>query len=120
MSLPINNLNKTLERLVECFATDFGDKTIHETLEDLKVISNDIEITLRRIASALERQLENQIKMNESVIQTLKKDDAGQDIWHSPLIKKQLQNYLKHTIKNGIVLVEKLKKLKRKEKNELR
>ena len=120
MSLPIKNLNKTLERLVECFATDFGDKTIHETLEDIKVISNDIEITLRRIASALERQLENQIKMNESVIQTLKKDDAGQDIWHLPLIKKQLQNYSKHTIKNGIVLVEKLKKLKRKEKNELR
>lgn len=120
MSLPINNLNKTLSKLVDCFSTEFGDKTIHETLEDLKVINNDIEITLRRIASALERQLENQIKMNESVIQTLKKDDAGQDIWHSPLIKKQLQNYSKHTIKNGIVLVEKLKKLKRKEKNELR
>lgn len=80
MSLPINNLNKTLERLVECFSTDFGDKTIHETLEDLKVISNDIEITLRRVASALEKQLENQIKMNESVIKTLNKDDAGQDI----------------------------------------
>lgn len=79
MSLPIKNLDKTLGRLVECFSTDFGDKTIHETLEDLKVISNDIEITLRRIASALEKQLENQIKMNESVIQTLKKDDAGQD-----------------------------------------
>jgi hypothetical protein len=31
-----------------------------------------------------------------------------------------LQNYLKHIIRNGIVLVEKLKKLKRKEKNELR
>ena len=80
MSLPIKNLDKTLERLVECFSTDFGDKTIHETLEDLKVISNDIEITLRRIASALEKQLENQIKMNESVIQTLKKDNVGQDI----------------------------------------
>lgn len=78
MSLPINNLNKTLERLVECFSTDFGDKTIHETLEDLKVISNDIEITLRRIASALEKQLENQIKMNESVIKTLNKDDVEQ------------------------------------------
>jgi len=81
MNLPIKNLDKTLERLVECFSTDFGDKTIHETLEDLKVISNDIEITLRRIASALEKQLENQIKMNESVIQTLKKDNVGQDIW---------------------------------------
>jgi len=80
MNLPIKNLDKTLERLVECFSTDFGDKTIHETLEDLKVISNDIEITLRRIASALEKQLENQIKMNESVIQTLKKDNVGQDI----------------------------------------
>ena len=80
MNLPIKNLDKTLERLVECFSTDFGDKTIHETLEDLKVISNDIEITLRRIASALEKQLENQIKMNESVIQTLKKDDTRQDI----------------------------------------
>lgn len=81
MSLPINNLNKTLERLVECFSTDFGDKTIHETLEDLKVISNDIEITLRRIASALEKQLENQIKMNESVIKTLNKDDVEQKRW---------------------------------------
>jgi len=80
MSLPINNLNKTLGRLVECFSTDFGDKTIHETLEDLKVISNDIEITLRKIALALEKQLENQIKMNESIIKTLSKDDAGQDI----------------------------------------
>lgn len=80
MSLPINNLNKTLERLVECFATDFGDKTIHETLEDIKVISNDIEITLRRIAAALEKQLENQVKMSENVIKSLNKDNEGQDV----------------------------------------
>ena len=80
MTIQLKNIEETLNRLRECFSTEYGDKTIHETLEDLKVISNDIEITLRRIASALEKQLENQIKMNESVIQTLKKDDTRQDI----------------------------------------
>ena len=41
MSLELKNINKTLDRLVTCFSTEFGDKTLHESLEDLKVINND-------------------------------------------------------------------------------
>ena len=110
----LKEINGSIEELTMCFVDGFGGTTIHQTLEDIKIINNDIELTLKRIAVALEKQ-------NESVIKTLNgKDDAGQDVWHLLLIKKLLQNYLKHITKNGIALVEKLKKLKRKKENELR
>jgi hypothetical protein len=57
-----------------CFVDGFGGTTVHQTLEDIKIINNDIELSLKRIAVALEKQ-------NESLLKTLNtKDDAGQTV----------------------------------------
>lgn len=70
----LKNIDESINRFSTCFHSDFEGVTIHQTLEDIKIINNDIEITLKRIAVALEKQ-------NESVIKTLNgKDDAGQDV----------------------------------------
>ena len=70
----LKEINGSIEELTMCFVDGFGGTTIHQTLEDIKIINNDIELTLKRIAVALEKQ-------NESVIKTLNgKDDAGQDV----------------------------------------
>jgi len=70
----LKNIDESINRFSTCFYSDFEGVTIHQTLEDIKIINNDIELTLKRIAVALEKQ-------NESVIKTLNgKDDAGQDV----------------------------------------
>jgi hypothetical protein len=77
----LKNIDDSINRMSTCFVEEYAGVTIHQTLEDIKIINNDIELNLKRIAVALEKQLENQIKMNESVIKTLNtKDDAGQTI----------------------------------------
>jgi len=77
----LKNIDDSINRMSTCFAEEYAGVTIHQTLEDIKIINCDIEINLKRIAVALEKQLENQIKMNESVIKTLNtKDDAGQTV----------------------------------------
>ena len=57
MTIQLKNIEETLNRLRECFSTEYGDKTLHETLEDIKVANYEINKTLQRIAVALEKQL---------------------------------------------------------------
>lgn len=57
MTIQLKNIEETLSRLIECFSTEYGDKTLHETLEDIKVANYEINKTLQRIAVALEKQL---------------------------------------------------------------
>ncbi len=71
MNSELKNINKTLNRLVTCFSTEFGDKTLHESLEDIKVINNDIELTLKKIATTLEKQLDHQIKFQNQLVNNL-------------------------------------------------
>lgn len=77
----LKNIDNSINKFSSCFHTDFEDTTIHQTLEDIKIINSDIELILKRIAVALEKQVENQIKLNDSVMKTLNtKDDAGQEV----------------------------------------
>ena len=80
IDLALTDINKTLNRLLNCFATEFGDKTMHETLEEIKVINNDISENLKRIADSFEKQVNNQTMMNKQIIKNLSTDDAGQTI----------------------------------------
>lgn len=80
IDLALTDINKTLNRLLNCFATEFGDKTIHETLEEIKVINNDISEHLKKIANALEKQVINQDKFSSQVMKNLNVDNAGQPL----------------------------------------
>lgn len=71
LDLALTDINKTLNRLSECFATEFGDKTMHETLEEIKVVNNDIAEQLKRIADAMEKQVANQILINTKLLGNL-------------------------------------------------
>ena len=71
LDLALTDINKTLNRLFECFATEFGDKTMHETLEEIKVVNNDIAEQLKRIADAMEKQVTNQILINTKLLGNL-------------------------------------------------
>jgi hypothetical protein len=71
MTIQLKNIEETLNRLRECFSTEYGDKTLHETLEDIKVENYEINKTLKRIATALEKQLENQLKLNDKLLKNL-------------------------------------------------
>jgi hypothetical protein len=70
----LKEINGSIEELTMCFVDSFGGTTVHQTLEDIKIINNDIELSLKRIAVALEKQ-------NESLLKTLNtKDDEGQTV----------------------------------------
>jgi len=70
----LKEINGSIEELTMCFVDGFGGTTVHQTLEDIKIINNDIELSLKRIAVALEKQ-------NESLLKTLNtKDDEGQTV----------------------------------------
>jgi cytochrome c oxidase assembly protein Cox11 len=57
-----------------CFVDGFGGTTVHQTLEEIKVINNDIADQLKRIAVALETQVENQLKLNNKILNNLNYD----------------------------------------------
>ena len=64
----LEEINKSIDRLGLCFVDDFGGTTIHQTLENIKVINNDIHDQLKRIADALERQVANQVTINNKIM----------------------------------------------------
>jgi len=77
----LKSIDESINRFSTCFHTDFEGTTIHQTLEDIKVINNDIELNLKRIADVLEKQLFNQIEVNKRILKNLtNEDDAGQPI----------------------------------------
>ena len=63
-----------------CFVDGFGGTTVHQTLEEIKVINNDISEHLKKIADSFEKQVNNQTMMNKQIIKNLSTDDAGQTI----------------------------------------
>jgi hypothetical protein len=70
----LNEINKSVEELTMCFVDGFGGTTVHQTLEEIKVINNDIADQLKRIAVALETQVENQLKLNNKILNNLNYD----------------------------------------------
>jgi SMC interacting uncharacterized protein involved in chromosome segregation len=76
----LKEINGSIEELTMCFVDGFGGVTVHQTLEEIKVINSDISEYLKRIADALEKQVDNQVKMNKQIIKNLTTDDAGQTI----------------------------------------
>lgn len=64
----LDEINKSIEELTMCFVDGFGGTTIHQTLENIKVINNDIHDQLKRIADALERQVANQVMINNKIM----------------------------------------------------
>jgi len=76
----LDEINKSIEELTMCFVDGFGGTTIHQTLEEIKVINNDISEHLKRIADVLEKQTFNQIEVNKQVMKNLTTDDAGQPL----------------------------------------
>jgi hypothetical protein len=67
----LNEINKSVEELTMCFVDGFGGTTVHQTLEEIKVINNDISETLKRVADALEKQVANQIMINAKIMGSL-------------------------------------------------
>jgi len=76
----LDEINKSIEELTMCFVDGFGGTTVHQTLEEIKVINNDISEHLKRIADSFEKQVNNQTMMNKQIIKNLSTDDAGQTI----------------------------------------
>ena len=76
----LDEINKSIEELTMCFVDGFGGTTVHQTLEEIKVINNDISEHLKRIADSFEKQVNNQTMMNKQIIKNLSTDDAGQAI----------------------------------------
>lgn len=76
----LDAINKSIEELTMCFVDGFGGTTVHQTLEEIKVINNDISEHLKRIADSFEKQVNNQTMMNKQIIKNLSTDDAGQTI----------------------------------------
>ena len=70
----LNEIKKSVEELTMCFVDGFGGTTVHQTLEEIKVINNDIADQLKRIAVALETQVENQLKLNNKILNNLNYD----------------------------------------------
>lgn len=70
----LNEINKSVEELTMCFVDGFGGTTIHQTLEEIKVINNNISEQLQRIADALEEQVKNQLALNSKILQNLNYD----------------------------------------------
>jgi uncharacterized coiled-coil DUF342 family protein len=64
----LDEINKSIEELTMCFVDGFGGTTIHQTLEEIKVVNNDINDQLKRIADALERQVANQVMINNKIM----------------------------------------------------
>ena len=64
----LNEINKSVEELTMCFVDGYGGTTIHQTLEEIKVINNDISKVLERIASALEKQVANSTMINAQIM----------------------------------------------------
>lgn len=67
----LKNINDSINRMSTCFVEEYAGVTIHQTLEDMKIINSDIEVALKRIATALEKQLENQLKLNDKLFKNL-------------------------------------------------
>jgi hypothetical protein len=67
----LNEINKSVEELTMCFVDGFGGTTVHQTLEEIKVINNDISETLKRVADALEKQVANQVMINAKIMGNL-------------------------------------------------
>jgi hypothetical protein len=76
----LDAINKSIEELTMCFVDGFGGTTVHQTLEEIKVINSDISEHLKRIADVLEKQTFNQIEVNKQVMKNLTTDDAGQQL----------------------------------------
>ena len=64
----LNEINKSVEELTMCFVDGYGGTTIHQTLEEIKVINNDIFKALERIADALEKQVANSTMINAQIM----------------------------------------------------
>ena len=64
----LDEINKSIEELTMCFVDGFGGTTVHQTLEEIKVVNNDIVDQLKRIADALERQVANQVMINNKIM----------------------------------------------------
>lgn len=64
----LKNIDESINRLSTCFHTGFDGITIHQTLEEIKVINNDISKVLERIASALEKQVANSTMINAQIM----------------------------------------------------
>lgn len=64
----LKNIDESINRLSTCFHADFDGITIHQTLEEIKVINNDISKVLERIASALEKQVANSTMINAQIL----------------------------------------------------
>lgn len=64
----LDEINKSIEELTMCFVDGFGGTTVHQTLEEIKVVNNDINDQLKRIADALERQVANQVMINNKIM----------------------------------------------------
>jgi len=73
----LKNVSESINKLSNCFVEEYSGITIHQTIEDIKIIYSDIHVVLNRVATALEKQLDNQIKMNESIIKNLNIDNTG-------------------------------------------
>ena len=77
----LKSIDESINRFSTCFHADFDGITIHQTLEDIKVINSDIELNLKKIADVLEKQLFNQIEVNKRILKNLTtEDDAGQPV----------------------------------------
>lgn len=64
----LKNIDDSINRLSTCFHADFDGVTIHQTLEEIKVINNNISEVLERIASALEKQVANSTMINAQIM----------------------------------------------------
>jgi len=67
----LDEINKSIEELTLCFVEGYGGVTIHQTLEEIKVVNNDIAGHLKRIADAMEKQVANQILINTKLLGNL-------------------------------------------------
>jgi len=64
----LKNIDDSINRLSTCFHADFDGITIHQTLEEIKVINNNISEVLERIANALEKQVANSTMINAQIM----------------------------------------------------
>lgn len=78
--IQLKNIDESINRFSTCFVEEYAGVTIHQTLEEIKVINDDISKSLSKIADVLEKQLFNQIEVNKRILKNLTIDDAGQNI----------------------------------------
>jgi enolase len=67
----LKNIDDSINRMSTCFVEEYAGTTIHQTLEEIKVVNNDISETLKRVADALEKQVANQIMINAKIMGSL-------------------------------------------------